>query len=282
MGWFAFIIISVITSTAANLYRRAVMKHDTNDVIASVALFQILGAIIIGIVAFIHGFVFPPITTYPINFLLSASLWGTATFMLFKASQTLEASVTTIIVTLSSFVTIISAIFFLHVPFGPTDLIGTILIIASVVIVSMKTKTLVLNKGVFYALGFCLLAGLAYTNDTYLVHHTNALSYLTVSSFNAGLFLLLIRPKTILKMKPIFTERKFMRFFIFALFSSVAAMTLIWAINIGGNIAQIAPIAQSGIILTVISGDIFLKENDNMGRKIIAAILVTIGVLLLR
>lgn len=49
-----------------------------------------------------------------------------------------------------------------------------------------------------------------------------------------------------------------------------------------GPASQIAPIGQSQVILTIILAAIILKEKDNLLRKILAGILVTIGVILLK
>lgn len=48
-----------------------------------------------------------------------------------------------------------------------------------------------------------------------------------------------------------------------------------------GPASQIAPINQAQVIVTVLLAIIVLKERDHLFRKVIAAILVTIGVILL-
>ena len=71
MDWFTLTLLSVLGTTLANIFRKVAMKDDKSDVLASSIIFQLLGAGIIGSVAMIHGFVFPPISSYPLNFLLS-------------------------------------------------------------------------------------------------------------------------------------------------------------------------------------------------------------------
>jgi len=46
--------------------------------------------------------------------------------------------------------------------------------------------------------------------------------------------------------------------------------------------SQIAAINQAQVIITVLLAVLLLKEKDNLLRKLIAAVLVTIGVILVR
>ncbi|MBI3342051.1 EamA family transporter [Candidatus Curtissbacteria bacterium] len=54
------------------------------------------------------------------------------------------------------------------------------------------------------------------------------------------------------------------------------------SIEFGASASQAGPILQSTVIVTVILAAIFLKERDHLLKKIISAVLVTIGVLLMR
>src|SRR6185312_10140000 len=165
MTWFYLALLSVVGSAVANIFRRVAMKNDESDAIASAVIFQFIGAIVVGVFAIWHGFIMPPIAKYPINIILQAILWGSATLFLFKASSYLEASETAIIATLSSVVTILGAMLFLRESFSLIFTIGTILIILSVAYLSYEHKKVSFNKGILFVLGYCLLAGLGYTND---------------------------------------------------------------------------------------------------------------------
>jgi uncharacterized membrane protein len=53
------------------------------------------------------------------------------------------------------------------------------------------------------------------------------------------------------------------------------------ALTYGGNTAQVGTIRQASVIVTVLLAVMFLRERGNLGRKLIAAVLVTAGVFLL-
>lgn len=283
MTWFYLVLLSVVGTAIANIFRRVAMKYDKSDAIASAIVFQLVGALIVGIFAFWHGFVMPPIARYPLNVILQAVLWGSATLSLFKASQYLEASETAIIAAGNSVITIVSSIFFLHEHFGPIFIIGTALIIFSVMYISHQTKKMTFNKGTLYALAYCLLAGVANTNDAYMLKysHSDTLSLLTIGFLAPGIFLFFVKPTVVKKMKSLLHISYFSKIFLLTFFYALAAIAFFFAIHVGGQASQVSPINQSAIILTVLIGALFLNEKDHLLKKIFCTFLVTVGVILL-
>lgn len=225
----------------------------------------------------------PPIAQYPINFLLGMVLWGLATLSLFKASHYLEASETAIIAAASSVVTIISSVLVLHEHFGLVYIIGTVLIMVSVFFITHATKKMTLNKGTLFALSYCLLAGIANTNDAFMLKysHSDTLSLLTVGFLLPGIFYILIKPSVVKKIKPLFAFNHFSKVFLLTFCYSLAAIAYFFAISLGGQASQVSPINQSSIILTVLIGALFLGEKDHFLKKVFCTLLVTIGVILL-
>jgi len=281
MHWILFVLIDVVGAAVANIVRRVIMKDDRSDAYSSVIFFQLMGFLMILVFTLVHGFIMPPIATYPLNFLLEAVLWGLSSYFLFKAFQQLEASEVTILTTFSSVVTIISAIVILHDVFNLPRLIGVALILFSVIFVSFKPKKIRLNVGVLYALASSVCAGLAITNDAFLLKHADVFSLLVIGWLTPGIFLSLIRPKSIKKMKYFFKWNNFKKMVLLTFFYIVGGTSYYVAITMGGQASQVSPISQASIIVTVIFAAIFLKERDHLAKKIFSAILVTIGVLLL-
>lgn len=282
MSWFALSLIYVLLASVANILRKIMLRDDRSDAIGSAIIFQFLGAAIVAVFALWHGFIFPPIREYPLNFFLNASLWGLSTLWLFKAYQYIEASEVTILLTLESVVTIIAAQIFLHEKFTPINILGTILIIFAVVFMSYASNKLKFNKGVLYTLGSSLLAGVAIVNDTFMLKHADTLSYLTLGFFLPGVFIFLLRPKVIMKMKPLFKPILFKKNALFTLVFTLAGICFYLALGSGGEASQVNTIAQASVVFTVLFAALFLNERDYLLKKFTCAILVTIGVLLLR
>jgi uncharacterized membrane protein len=139
-----------------------------------------------------------------------------------------------------------------------------------------------LNRGVWYALASSLCGGIAITNDTFILQTTDVYSMLVIGWLTPSLFLLATNPKIIKKISYFFSYEKFMKMFLMTLFYTFSGIAFYLAIAMGGQASQVTPIGQASIITTIILAAIFLRESDHLIKKIIAAILVTLGVLLLR
>jgi drug/metabolite transporter (DMT)-like permease len=282
MSWFVLSIIYVLFASIANILRKMLLRDEKSDAVGPAIIFQVMGSVIIAVFAFWHGFVFPPITKYPINFFLLASLWGLATLCLFKAYQYIEASEATIVITLEAVVTIVAAGLILHEIFTFVNIIGTAFIIFAVVYLSYTSSKITFNKGVLYAIGYAVFAGLAVVNDAFMLKHVDVLSYLTLGFLLPGLFLMAIYPKVMMRPKQLLQPVLLKKNFIFTLPFALSAVAFYHAIAYGGEASQVNTIAQASVVLTVIFAAIFLKERDHLLKKCVCAILVTIGVLLLR
>lgn len=282
MDWFIWAVISLIGSAISNIARKVLMKNDKNDPIATSILFQLFGAIIIGVFAFAHGFVLPPIANYPLNYLLAACVWGLATLCLFKSYQYIEASEATILTTFESVVTIAASMIFLKNSFTTFNLIGTILIISSIVLIYGESKKMKFNQGVFYALGYALFAGIGVTNDAFLLKTSSTLPFLTIDFLLPGIFLAIVRPQAFKKMGGLFRKNVFFKFFILIFCYSLAAIAFFFSLESGAQPSQLGPLTQASVIVTVILAAVFLGEKDNLLRKIVSAILVILGVIFLK
>ena len=282
MQWFYLALLSVVAAAVANVLRKVLLKDKQTDPVATIIVYQLMGAAAVFLFVLPHGFVLPPITTYPGNFLLQASFAAFANLLLFKALKYIEASEATILVSLASVVTIFSAVFLLGEQFSPGQTIGAVLILAAVfVIAAQKKKAVVFNRGVVYVLGAAILYGLSSTNDAFLVKHSDPLSYLVVGWLSPGIFLLLVQPHAARKMRYFANIPRFMKMLLLVLASVFASVWFFLALGRGAQISQLSPISQSTLIVTVFLAAVFLKERDYLWRKLIAGIVVMVGVALL-
>src|SRR5438552_3365352 len=92
MDWFPFILLSVGAVAVATILRKILLRDKKSDPAASIIVFQFLGAGIFLILVLHKGFVLPPITTYPLNFLLLAAAYSIGNLLVFKALKHIEAS----------------------------------------------------------------------------------------------------------------------------------------------------------------------------------------------
>ncbi|MFI5265369.1 MAG: DMT family transporter [Candidatus Levyibacteriota bacterium] len=282
MSWLLFALLSVFFFSLSSLIQRVLMKKEQNDAYVYSVVFQLLGALIIGIFAFSKGFIMPPIASLPINFILLTVLYGFGTLCMFNAFKYLEASEVTMLGASRAVITILSAVFILSEIFTFNNGVGTILILFAVVLITYEKKSFKLNKGTLYALGMALFFGLALTNDTYLIKFVDVFSFTTFGFLLPGLFLILIKPTIIPKLKVFLNPKIFGKMFLLDFIYAAGSICFYYAIEQGAHASQAVPIMQSTVIVTVILAAIFLKERDHLLKKLIGAILITMGILLLK
>ena len=240
------------------------MREEDSDSVFYTIAFELLCAILIGVFAFAHGFVLPPITKIPLNFLVMAVLYGLGTVFIFKATQLIEASEAALIASLTSLVAVISAVALLGESFGLLKIAGTLLILAGALLVVEFKRGFIWNKGVVYALGMVVCYGLAITNDAYILHFTSDVaSYSAISFLFVATFLVIISLRSFGKARDFLRISKLSKMAILAGSYSISSVTFYSALQNGAGASQMGPINQSFVIVTVLLAAIFLRERTS-------------------
>lgn len=282
MNWLLLTLISVFVVSIANILQRVLMKDDKSNPYSYAIVFHFLIAILNLIFALLFGFQPLPVDGKDlILFPVAALLWGGVTIFLFKALQLLESSEVVVLTSVRALITVAASIIFLHESFNLQKIIGTTIILASILLVTMLKKGIRFNKGVAYSFTMAFFAGLALVVDAYNVKHYDVISYNAIVNFLIGFILLISYPGILREWKQFTTPSFLKRMLPLGLFSAVQANALYLAFASGGNASQIGPIIQAQVIVTVLLAVIFLNERDHIFRKLLAAALVTLGVILL-
>ena len=281
MNWLYLTLLSVLFVSIANILQRVLMKGDKSNPYSYAIVFHILLGTINLAFALLFGSNLSLFSGNIVLLILSSLLWGICTIFLFKALQLLEASEVTILSTIRIVITIIASMVFLQEVFNNQRVLGTIIIIASTILVANLKKGFRFNKGVIYVLAMSLFAGLAIVADSFNVKHYDVLSYNAIQNFLSGIFLLLFYPKALQQWKQFIQPSFLKKMLPLVIFSTIQGVAYLLALTTPGVTAQVATIRQASVILTVVLSISFLGEKDNLLRKLGAAILVTIGVILL-
>ena len=280
MSWQLLLAISIISISIANLYQRVAMKEEASDPFAGAIIFQIILAILTGVFALlIRGINFPPVNLIG-YFGISTVLYGLGTLSYFKAIKTIEASESTILASIGSVVTLVTAYIFLGERLNLQQLVGVVFVLISVSIISLK-KGLKFNKGVLFSILGTSFYGLAVTNDVYVLRHFDALSYTPIMSLLPGIFILLLKPSSIISIIETIRKPLMKPLILYCFFYGIQAITYYAALENGALASRTTVIYKSEIFITVMLAAIFLNERSNMKQKIFATVISTIGVILL-
>lgn len=278
MSWLFFAFINVIMSSVASLYQKIAMREEKTDAVVSAITFMIVSGTCYFIYALTQGFHLPDIALLP-YFFISASLYAAGTILFFHAIKQIEASEMAIIGGFGPIVTVIASILFLGDILTPLQLIGVFCIVIAVIFINFQKKGFVINKGTWMALLGTTSYGFAVISDTIIIHRFEVASFISIGTAMTALFMIGAYPKKIpLVLKSLVHINNHL--LVFSVLYAIQGIAFYLAIGTGALVGQVSSIARASIILTVILSSIFLKEYKNMGKKIIGAIVTTIGVIL--
>lgn len=193
----------------------------------------------------------------------------------------LEASTFSMLKQLSTTFMIFAGLVFFKEEFVLTKFIGAMLIIFSNVLIFYKKGKFEFNKylllGVFGNISFTVALFL----DVNISDNFNLPFYVALTLIIPALLIMIFE-----RIKPSEIKEEFVN----GNKKAILTTAISWGIMIVsqlrayqlGNVTVIAPLCALTVILNVIVGYLFLKERDNLIRKIIAAILIIISVVLIK
>ena len=197
----------------------------------------------------------------------------------------IEASTFSMLKQLSTTFMIFAGFIFLKEQFILTKFIGVMLIIFSNLLIFYKKPE---DKGKFKFnkyIGLGILANIAYTIalflDVNISDNFNLPLYVATTLMIPSLLIMVferIKPSDI---KNEFIEGNKKAIIVTAISWAVMIIVQLRAYQLG-NVTIIAPLCALAVILNVIVGYIFQNEKDNLLKKIIAAILIIISVILIK
>ena len=269
----------MVTYSVSVLLQRILLKDEKIDSVAFSIVFQLLTGVLILGYALMRGFSSPNLLPLLPNLALMTFLYGAGNVFIFKALKAIEASEFTIIFATRTVWIILAAVLFLSEQFSLVQLLGTGLILSSVVLVSWQ-KGLKLSRGVLLSLAAAACFGLAFANDAFIIRNFDVPSYLGIAFIVPALAVWMVFPKSTSKMLPMLKKSFLKKLGVLSVLYATSAITIFLAYQIGRNAAQIAPLNQTSTILTVLLAIIFLGEKSQLTRKLIGAVLSFIGIIL--
>lgn len=282
MDWLIYTFTGVFFFAVYYLLSRVFLKDKKSDPVSFAILFNFVCAILVGIVAVKNGFVLPDIHKYAFNLVITALAYSGSQIFVFKALKFIDASDLIIFASTRSIWGIVVALLFLGETFNLQKVIGTGLILFSIIFISLKKRGIRLKIGHVYALLAAVCIGVGYANDAYILRHSDALSYLVFAFLISDLLMVMVFPSAARNIAKGLDFKPLIKMVVLGIINSIGSVAILIAFQTGGNVSQVAPMSQSVVIVTVILAALFLGERENLAKKCVAAILVSIGVLVLR
>lgn len=215
------------------------------------------------------------------RFLLSAFLWAGTTYFSFKAIKLLEAGEVTILISSNAIVSIFLGVLLLNEVLTLPIILGFILILGAILLVNSQKYSFKSKKGVIMALLVAIFSGIAVVNDAFILKTYEAFSFTAIISFLPGVILLLAYPRELKNIRSLLIKKDFRVMLILTFFYSTQAVAYYLAYQKGAPISTLATLTKASIVLTVSLAALFLNERSNILKKGVAALMITIGAVLL-
>lgn len=281
MSWIIPALIAVITLSVGTLLERILMKHDASDSIAYATVFQFILGIVSLLLSLLFGkFSLPHNLSVIPNFIVASFLWAGSTVFSFQAMKRLGAGEVTILGSTGTISTMLMSVFLLHEYVSLKVIIGMILILTSTILVISQKISFKSKSGILYAILSALCASIAVINDTVILKTYEAFSYMTVMSFLPAIVLFALYPRKVAQNQHLFKQKYLMLLSIFALVYSIQGISWYVALEYGAPMSQLSPLIKTSTVLTVIFAAVFLGERSHILKKSVAAVITTIGAIL--
>lgn len=282
MSWFLYSLIVLFIFTFWNLWIK-ILAVESKDQRAFSFVYNLWGALFaIALYALTtkSAFSLPRIAPIGVALILTASLfYGGFERLQFYARKAIDASTITILLRLAPVVTFVASIVFLRESITLSKSIGIITIVCATLIITYKNIKLSINKNLILALVCAILLGLGWTIDK------KATLYIPNALYTLVIWIL---PLMVIYFPHIPSSSIVNEFRIgswktaFLAFLNVLGYYLqLKALSLA-DASKVIPIIHTSSVFVVIGGIYILKEKEHIGKKIVAAILATIGVFFLR
>ena len=274
------IIIYLIVSVIFNQSYKIVTKRNIKDGVLTI-LIQFISSITCLIFLPLFEFKFP--TDYKVYlFLFLSIIFYTINERLgTTARKGLESSIYIILKQMSTVFMIFMGILFFKEPFVLNKFIGSLLIVLSNIIVFLKRGSIKFNKYLLCG----ILANICLTIALFLDVNNSSkfnLSFYVLLTYLIPLILIFLFERV--KIKDIIKEYKVSNKYALIITGITWSLMMITKLKLYeiGSVSVVAPLTSLTVILNIIVSYFFLKEKSNILKKIIAGILIIIGIILIK
>lgn len=281
MSWQVLTLLSVLFISISNLLQRVLLRDEKSNPAAYSIVFQILTGSMIALFGFlVSDMTFPNLFLYWPNLFVTSISYGVGALFLFKALKDIETSKFAVLFASRIVFTALASSLFLQQHLNERQILGTILILAAILLVSVKRKTFTFGKGDFFALIAAAGFGVGFTNDEYLLNHFNLYPYIFIAFILPVFFIAPMNISSLKYVKDFLQKTLLIKMLILCFVYALGAITIYTALQMSTNASQVAAVNLSTVVVTVLLAVIFLKERDNLVKKILGALLAFIGLLL--
>lgn len=277
--WWIYLILYLILYVIYTQYYKIAANNTKNDGALTILL-QLLSGLILLILIPIFKFKLPSNLLTYIFLIIACLFYAFSDRTNTTARRGLNVSTFSILNQLSTVFIIIFGVIFLKETLIIKKIIGAGLIIFGNIISIYKSKEKSWDKYCLYGLIGNLSLAIAVTIDVEISEEFNLPLYVSFTLIVPAILLILIER---IKLKDIINEYKIgskKAILIVCLIWGITEITILRAYQLG-SVAVVAPLSSIKTLLNVFVAHFIFKESDSLAKKIIAAIIVILGVVII-
>lgn len=283
MDWFTFSLISNLSLAAVLLLQKPILNRKEVDPIAFAIYFQLLVALVAlplaifsGVKIENFGAILPLIGLMPF-------LYAFGNIFFYQGMKLSEVSKVGIVMTTVPLCTFLGGVILLEEILSLAKVLGFLAVISALLLLSRQKGALRLERGLGYVLLSSFLFAGAFLIDKRIVDNFSSPFLYQVFGFGLpGLLVGILQPRSVPKIKALFSRRVQFLTILSVLSLITTSFSTLTAYRLGGEVSRVIPIVRASTIVVVIFSYLFLGERKDLLKKLAAAILVVLGVVLLR
>lgn len=278
--WLLFVFMYIVLAVAFTQFYKIVTKTSKSDGTLTVLL-QFLAGISALLLCPFFKFSFP--TDWKVYLFLGIAciFYAISDRMNTTVRSGIEASTFSIIKQLSTVFMILAGLLFFKEPFVWKKIIGAVLIIFSNILIFYKKGNQKLDKYVVLGIISNIAFSVALFLDVNISDNFNLAFYVALTLLIPALFITIAERIKLSNIKKEFQNGNKKAILITSLCWGTMIVVQLKAYQLG-DITSVAPLCALTVIGNVIVGYLFLKERNNLFKKLIAALLIIISVFLIK
>ncbi|MGZ6364581.1 MAG: protein kinase domain-containing protein [Ktedonobacteraceae bacterium] len=214
-------------------------------------------------------------------FVLSIVLWALVDAFLFSAFKYEEVSILSAIFPLNFLFTFVVSVIFFHSAIRPTIVVGFLVVMFASLLVGLYHTRFKPSKGIIFGLLYSFFLGVALGLNSEVVKSFSIAPYMFAAFLFpalANLFIFL-RPKRVELRYELKLQWK--KILLNAAVMDASFFFLLKAFQLG-NVPQVVALTASSTLITALAGVVLLKEDKHITLKTLAAVLATVGLILVQ
>ncbi len=277
--WLFFVVIYIILSILYTQFYKIATKKSKNDGALTVLL-QFMASIFALIL--LPCFKFTITTDWKVYLLLIVScvFYALSDRINTTVRNGIEASTFSIINQLSTVFMILAGLFFFKEPFVLKKIIGASLIIFSNFLIFYKKGEQKLNKYVFLGVLSNIALSIALFLDVNISDNFNLAIYAMLTSLIPAFLISILEKIKFSNLKNEYANGDKKAIIITSICWGTMIAIQLRAYQLG-DVTSVAPLCSLSVIGNVIVGYIFLKERNDLLKKVFAALLIMISIFLI-